>query len=388
MEIKMTEDKRKPPTIVTGTTSTSSSRTIVRGDFAAVFEGWESPKRDAEDMDIAAKKQPEFEELDDAKFRSAFIKAGSSVSDADTFFNRFEYAYNLRSGVYSLALEQGIFLLKKCKDLDASTYETIHKGTPFYWLGMAAFLVGDYQTATFFFDAAVSEDIRAGRDPVTNSSPAFKFIQIEGAQSDQAAKKLVESLQTRIEAAIADYNKRQARSSISALELSHIRENFLRPALSKANERWRSLATTLISYFLEWDYRGELIELRPGSGTAEPFFLHLFKGCVLFESLLKANRKNPTPANAKTLGKVLNHLSAELKIPSGLDIGGIDFPTVLNNVSSANDEITTAVKFAGQIRNTVGHDLGWEATFTRAEYDSLAAMVASACLHAIACLYR
>jgi hypothetical protein len=140
---------------------------------------------------------------------------------------------------------------------------------------------------------------------MTNSSPAFKFIQIEGAQPDRAAKELVESLQTRIEAAIADYNKRQGRQGISDLELSQIRGSFLRPALSKANERWRSLATTFISYFLERNYRSALIELRPESGTAEPFFLHLFKGCVLFESLLKANPKNPPPPTEKTLGAFL-----------------------------------------------------------------------------------
>jgi len=43
---------------------------------------------------------------------------------------------------------------------------------------------------------------------------------------------------------------------------------------------------------IEWDYRSTLIELRPGDGTAEPFFIHLFRGCVLFESLLKANPKD------------------------------------------------------------------------------------------------
>jgi hypothetical protein len=65
----------------------------------------------------------------------------------------------LRERNYSAALDQGINLLATCKQIDADAYRRIHKGTPFYWLGTAAFLVHDYQTATFLFDAAVSEDI-------------------------------------------------------------------------------------------------------------------------------------------------------------------------------------------------------------------------------------
>jgi hypothetical protein len=129
-----------------------------------------------------------------------------------------------------------------------------------------------------------------------------------------------------------------------------------------------------------------LIELRAESGTAEPFFLHLFKGCVLCESLLKANPK--TAPKESTLGKVLDELAAGLGIPKKLGIGNTTFLQILGEISAADSEIKTAVRFAGRIRDTVGQDLGWEANFTRAEYDLLASMVASACLHAIACLYR
>jgi hypothetical protein len=134
------------------------------------------------------------------------------------------------------------------------------------------------------------------------------------------------------------------------------------------------------------DYLANSLDLRVGPGTSEPFYLNLFKGCVLFESLLKANPKNaPTQ---QTLGQVLRHLVTELGLSAISSIGNTDFPTILSDVGSANDDIATSIEFTGRVRNTVGHNLGWNATFNRSQYDKIAGMVASACLHAINCLYR
>jgi hypothetical protein len=179
---------------------------------------------------------------------------------------------------------------------DPGVYERIHKGTPFYWLGMAAFLVNDYETATFFFDAAVSQDIRAGTQPLGQSSPALRFIQVEGKQPGQAAQRLVLALQVRIEDAIADYNSRDRPLEISDLELLHIRQSFFTPALTRGRANWRSLATTFISYFLEWDYRARLLDLRVGDGTAEPFFLHLLKVASFSRAYSKLTPRTFRPA--------------------------------------------------------------------------------------------
>jgi hypothetical protein len=165
-------------------------------------------------------------------------------------------------------------------------------------------------------------------------------------------------MQNRIEDAISDYNRRPGRPA-GLPRTNSGQENFLRIAVSKGKEGWRSLATALISYFLEWDYRSTLIELRAGDGTAEPFLIHLFKGCILFESLLKANPKDAPPSTELTLGAVLKYLSPRLGIPN-IVIGNTDFPMVLNDLSSANDSIPTALQFAGRVRNTVGHNLGWK----------------------------
>jgi len=161
-----------------------------------------------------SKEQLQYRNLGDEELRSMFLQAArGQTKDADAFFGRFKYVQDLFNGSYSAALDQGLALLQKCKQINAGTYRNIHKGTPFYWLGTAAFLVHDYQTAVFFFDSAVSEDIRAGAHPVNNSTPALRFIQIEGEKPDQAAKPLVVAMQARIEDAIAGYNNRPGRPS-------------------------------------------------------------------------------------------------------------------------------------------------------------------------------
>src|SRR5262249_4613592 len=105
-------------------------------------------------------------------------------------------------------------------------------------------------------------------------------------------------------------------------------------------------------------------------------------------SLLKANPKDTPPSTALTLGPVLQYLSSLLGIPRNIAIGNIDFPGLLADLSSADDSTTTAIKFTGRVRNTVGHNLGWKVALDKSQYDLLARMIASSCLHVIACLYR
>jgi len=326
--------------------------------------------------------------LTDDDLRNLLTRAANDPKAANDLFGRFAYVSELVGGHYSAAFDHGFALLHHCREVAPDAYAKIHKGTPFYWLGTAAFLKHDYETAAFFYDAAASEDLKIRADPITNSTPALRFIQIEGDQPEQAARSLVEATQKRVELAIHKYNSLLGRpAAVPQLQLSEVRECFLRRAVSPGGEHLRTLATAFISFLLEWDYMSALTTLRTSEGTTEPFFIHLFKGCLLFESLLKANpKKTPT---SSTLGRVLQELHSDLGIAKNIKIGnGIDFPTILASLPSADESITTAVEYAGKIRNTVGHNLGWKASLDASAYDSLAARVACSCLHAIACLYR
>jgi len=329
--------------------------------------------------------------MTEEEVRAWFLRAAQQgPGEANNFFNSFLGALpEINQRNYSGALSHGrSFLIHYCLSTDENAYRTIHKGAAYYWLGTFAFLANDYESATFFYDAAVAEDLRAGNNPANNLTPASGFILLQNDPPDHLAIPLINAARNRIEELITNYNARPGRpAGVGAITLNEIRERFLRPAISPGGEHWRSLATAFISFCLEWDYRNELFDLRPGPGTAEPFFLHLFKGCVLFESLLKGNPRQGIPAHSN-LGSVLQNLHVHLGIPNNIRIGGIDFPTILRDLAGADDSIQTAILFTGRIRNTVGHDLGWVVQIDKHQYHRLFRMVTSSCLHAIACLYR
>ena len=345
-----------------------------------------------DDRDMSAQQfspTNQFANLTELELRQAFLTAATgSHSDAIYFFNQFKYKYDLFSGNAAAALNQGIDLLNRCSAIDEDAYKRIHKGSAYYWIGIAAFLVHEHELATFFFDASVAEDIRAGAHPIHNPTPSIHFMLINGEPLEQAARQLVQITQARINELINDYNLRVGyRPGINPLTIEDIREKFLKPSISPGGENLRSSATTLISYCLEWDFRNLLFDIRPDQGTAEPFFLHLFKGCVLFESLLKGNKINP-PQITSTLGGSLAHLNKELGIPVNLNIGNTNLPSIIADINEADASIQTAIQFTGRIRNTLGHNLGWVVPFDKSHYHCLFRMVSSSCLHAIACLYR
>jgi hypothetical protein len=248
-------------------------------------------------------------EVADDELRQMLITAAVAGDTAD-FFGRFEYFF---PGDPFATLLSGEALLGKCRKLAPDAYEKLRKGTPFYWLAWGAFEVHDYETAAFYIDAAVSEDLKAadddGADRGSVSSPALLFFLIDDRNPNQALMSHVRLLRDKIDRAVNDYNARPD-ADPTQLTFIDVQNSLLRTAILKGKEQLRTLVTTFISYFLEWDHRSELITLRTEQGTAEAFFIHLFKGCVLFESLLKANSKRRPTTN--TLGKILLELQADL----------------------------------------------------------------------------
>jgi hypothetical protein len=302
----------------------------------------------------------------------------------DVFFDQFEYHF---ADNPFLTLTRGETLLEKCKEAAPDEYAKLHKGTPFYWLARAAFQVHDYETAAFYIDAAVSDDLRAADDRgdvrSAVSTPAILFFLIDESVPEQASMDLVKILRSRFESTIAQYNRRPG-ANLERLTFSDIQDNFLRPATTKGSEHLRTLVTAFISFILEWEQRSRLMELRTERGTAEPFFLHLFKGCVLFESLLRAKDSK----SRNKLDDVLSALHSNLGFAAPPKIRSSNFQTIVNALTTDDDSIFSAIKQTGRIRNATGHNLGWAVSLNGLQYNSLANAIASSCLHALACLYR
>lgn len=329
----------------------------------------------------------QFSNLTEDELRQSFLAASNGPREnGNHFFNQFKYRYDLFNGNPAAALAQGLDLLNRCHSIDESAFERIHKGSAYYWLGMAAWLVHDHELATFFFDSSVTEDIRAGHNSVDNLSPSLRFMLLDITSREQAAFELVKANLIRMEELITNYNSRTGRPAGAApLTIGDVQEHFLRKSFVPGGGNLRASATTLISFCMEWDLRNMLFDIRPIQGTTEPFFMHLFKGCLLFESLLKASPVNPPPINCN-LDDALRHFRNELGIPA-LKLGSRGFSTIVSDLAGADNSIQTAIQFTGQIRNTLGHNLGWSVSLDKNHYHHLVRMVSSACLHAIACLY-
>jgi hypothetical protein len=116
---------------------------------------------------------------------------------------------------------------------------------------------------------------------------------------------------------------------------------------------------------------------------------------LLFESLLKENPSpdpwKPTKEQNNNLGQLLQKYSTALgskeNLGEKISVGG-NLPAILTDLETANNSIFTAIKLTARLRNTVGHNLGWEDGLTKIQYQKLFMMVASSCLHVVACLYQ
>lgn len=330
---------------------------------------------------------PLYQKITDEELLARLQDALDSKEQATQFWRSLtDYPISLlREGNISQAQTLLLHFLHKCQSLAPVDYPKIHKGSVYFWLAITAFLQHDYQTATLFFDATLAEDMNWGADAEKAPTPAMSFIMLEGSQLNPSAQKLAQIAEAKLLRCLDFYKSLTGKPSwLPDCSLPRLRLRFLRPALNINRPGWRTLAATFISFFIEWEFRNELFDLRPAGGTFEPFYLHLIKGCVLFEGFLKENPKKKTAGG--TLEDILQELQPELGITLPTNISGT-FQEILSDLPQADQRIETAIQFAGRVRHAAGHRLSWEEPLSREQYGKLFEMVASACLYAVACLY-
>ncbi len=233
----------------------------------------------------------------------------------------------------------------------------------------------------------MAQDLRLNIDPILNPTPAIYFLTLQGDKDNQAAYRLVQVTEQKVKRIIHIYNNLPGRSQdIPDLTLEKIREKFLFPALSPNLPEWRTLTTTFITFFVEWDDNNELFDLRQGDGTIEPFFLHLIKGCVLFESLLKNNRSKPV-IGANTLGRLFNFLHEELGVSRNLKFRDAKFSGIVDDLKGIDDSVENSIIITCKVRNSLAHNFGWNVNLEKDQYFRLFYLIAATCFHAINSLY-
>jgi hypothetical protein len=123
-----------------------------------------------------------------------------------SFFDQYirPYYIDMEHNRYSLVIDHGLDFLQKVRQFSPTEYDNASKGTPYYWMGIAAFLSHDFQTAAFFFDAAVSEDLK--HHPNDPDQPSLLTMQLKHDNPNQAASVIVQAVVKKINDTISNYN--------------------------------------------------------------------------------------------------------------------------------------------------------------------------------------
>jgi len=277
---------------------------------------------------------------------------------------------------------------------DPARYGSMHKGTPFYFLAMASFVVGDFERALFYLDSAIDEDCRT-HGPGWHRLPAGLFILMDDADPAQAgilqARWMLQAFQNA--ARIVE------RAGGSAVSLEKYRQALVRQAIDQQPEL-RSVVTAILSFVLEYPNRKSMLDLATaGAATGEAFLLHLLKGAVIFETLLAQSPQGIEIATARgakrlTLGDLLSdsRLFAPLgfkKTPQGQ--GSLAFEDVLPRVAEMKSQARmfpeVAALTAWGLRSVTGHRLTWRHHPSSVEYEMLFAYVHGAINLAISALF-
>jgi hypothetical protein len=301
---------------------------------------------------------------------------------ADTLFSQYAFSRILAESP-SAQIDAWEHILGIMESDNTDRYQDLHKGTPFYFMGMASYNCDDFEKALFYMDAALDEDLRSDKDE-WSLRPAGKFVLLDTENRNHAAISLVDRTRKEFEKVMT------AVASAGGLELTieEFRNNLVRPAMVPASGK-RSAVTALLSFLLEFSSRAKELSLARGkTGTGEPFFLHLFKGALLFETLLKTSTAGLAiqSTNQKaTLDKLLKDPSIYSAFgftspPQGL--GGDTFDDVLIAIKSdrntTNDFNKRAVRVTWGIRNKTGHSMAWPYRPQLNEYEEVYQLIVGA----------
>lgn len=281
-----------------------------------------------------------------------------------------------------------VSLLEMIKDYSPDGFIRIHKGTPYYFIGWLAFQVEDFETGLFYIDAAISEDVRRiglNYNPANDPSPtpAIRFLTLEQGH-------IAEQAETELEDAVLETLREFSQSASVNMDKNLFISRFVLSNMFIDNPAFRTIITSLYTFILEYESRKLQLRLRSSvGGSIEPFLLHLFKGGVIFESLVKMKGAG---IGTSTLGRSLDAHSRNNNA-LGVMFNRNDFPNgisldeAINLVSdpqiSQDSFPMRAYKITYALRNTTGHTLAWLDQFDENTYEILFRYVMGAILWTI-----
>lgn len=261
------------------------------------------------------------------------------------------------------------YLLHLLSNEDKSKFSTIHKGTPYYFLAWTAFEIRNYNKAVFYMDLALGEDIRkkdahgksaedktreALNDPGGN---LWKLI------PDGPAVRIIQQLKDSIEKTLNNFKNRTSEELLK----SDFVDRFVIEITIK-DEKNRSLISALYSYIVEAEDLLETLNIRSQNiSSIEPYLMNLFKGGLIFETLLKvmATQKswvvtqgrgiNNPPFTIEGFKRCQSFLTFFGLSSNDLTTSGTDLSSIL--AGAIDDSMKVSFSTTAQLRNLSGHDL-------------------------------
>jgi hypothetical protein len=304
-----------------------------------------------------------------------------------SYWQKFPFRFIIECRQPQVAIEEIFYVFNKIKNIEPDKFHEFHKGNPYYFLGLAYFQIRDYESAVYFINAAVKEDLEL--KPPNNPSPATWFIELNSWSKRQAGRDLVKQASHEMRGLVRSYNiiiLKEGKKNTFSMKL--LRDKMLRKAISIANPKYQTIATALISYVLEFNIRFNAIKILDSLESIEPFALHLLKGCVLLESILKENpRLNHRIKSTDDLNKWVINKSSDLGISKNLKMKTKNLQSVIDDIPKGRLTLEDSFSLSCRIRNTISHSLEWKISISEINYRKLYEAIGISCLHAINCLY-
>lgn len=270
-------------------------------------------------------------------------------------------------------------LLSLLQQDDPIKYEAIHKGTPFYYLSWTAFDLRNYEKALFYIDAAISEDIRiAPKDWLDKPGAAFLTLK---KPEIQVARRNIENTRELLQ---KELNRFNSISNQSPFDIESFVNRFVRVLVLEQDVTRRTIVSAFYVFLLEfYDRYSELLLRSNRGGSIQPFIIHLFKGGLVFESLLK--HLYPTMDNGKppkTLSDIFKTTSFQNDFNVTVQTSSDTLQDIINGIQGNSME--SAFTTTSKLRNTTGHNLVWDDIFNNPyHYEALFIQEMNAMLYII-----
>lgn len=294
--------------------------------------------------------------------------------EANKFFEKYApglgYFYNPKTKKSDALFPSENFLfyeklLISLQRADHKKYKEMHKGTSFYMMAWISFYLRNYDQALFYLDSAISEDIKNTGKNWANL-PASKFMMLD--TQEHVAEQITKEIKFQLNAVIRDFNKNNSLNIL--LEFESLKERFLHALLHDIEKR--NILTTLYVFIHEFPHRKTELHLRSTEGgSTSQFISHLFKGGLIFESLLKAFYPHKDDGDeCNTIGDIIRRNSQFTtdfrNLPS---IHSNSLQNIINN--AIDNSLLTCFTTICRIRNTTGHRLNWDDIFNLNNYELL-----------------